>query len=72
MPFEIDGQGSSHSQISRMVGIRDHLRESPSDRQAYAELKLRLEMENRTGIAEYLEAKAPFLDGLYNKSQASG
>ena len=63
---------SGHSQISRMVGIRDHLRGNPSDRQAYAELKLRLERENRTGIAEYLDAKAPFLDELYQKSQASG
>ncbi len=61
-----------HSQISRMIGIRDHLRGNPSDRQAYAELKLRLERENRTGIAEYLDGKAPFLDELYRKSQKSG
>ena len=61
-----------HSQIGRMIGIRDHLRGNPSDRQAYAELKLRLERENRTGIAEYLDGKAPFLDELYRKSQASG
>lgn len=60
-----------HSQISRMLGIRDHLRANPYDRQAYAELKLRLERENRTGIAEYLDAKAPFLDVLYQKSRAS-
>lgn len=63
---------SGHSQIGRMVGIRDHLRGNPCDRQAYAELKLRLERENRTGIAEYLGAKAPFLDELHRKSQASG
>lgn len=62
---------SGHSQIGRMLGIRDHLRGNPSDRQAYAELKLRLEMENRMGIAEYLAAKAPFLNALYQKSQAS-
>ncbi|MEL7202870.1 MAG: GrpB family protein, partial [Pseudomonadota bacterium] len=60
---------SGHSQVSRMLGIRDHLRGNLSDRRAYAELKLRLERENRTGIAEYLNAKAPFLDDLYRKSQ---
>lgn len=63
--------GSGHSQIRRMLGIRDHLRANPSDRQAYAELKLRLERKNRTGIAEYLNAKAPFLDELYQRSHAS-
>jgi len=62
---------SGHSQISRMVGIRDHLRGNPSDCQAYAALKLRLESENRTGIAEYLAAKAPFLNELHQKSQVS-
>ena len=60
---------SGHSQVSRMLGIRDRLRGNLSDRRAYAELKLRLEGENRTGIAEYLNAKAPFLDDLYRKSQ---
>ena len=60
---------SDHSQIGRMLGIRDHLRSNSADRRAYAELKFRLERENRTGIAEYLTGKAPFLDGLYRKSQ---
>ncbi len=60
---------SDHSQISRMLGIRDHLRRNSADRQAYAELKLRLERQNETGIAEYLKGKAPFLDELYRKSQ---
>lgn len=60
---------SGHSQISRMLGIRDHLRGNSADCRAYAELKLRLERENRTGIAEYLTGKAPFLDELYRKSQ---
>jgi len=62
---------SGHSQVSRMLGIRDHLRGNLSDCRAYTALKLRLERENRTGIAEYLNAKAPFLDELYQKSQAS-
>lgn len=60
---------SGHSRINRMLLIRDHLRGNLSDRRAYAELKLRLGRENRTGIAEYLNAKAPFLDNLYRKSQ---
>ncbi|MEH6740143.1 MAG: GrpB family protein [Sulfitobacter sp.] len=60
---------SGHSQISRMLGIRHHLRSNSADRRAYAELKLRLEKENRTGIAEYLTGKAPFLDELYRKNQ---
>ena len=63
---------SGHSQISRMLGIREHLRANPSDRQAYAELKFRLERENKAGIAEYLDAKAPFLDELYQKFQTMG
>ena len=60
---------SDHSQISRMLGIRDHLRRHATDRKAYAELKLRLERTNTTGIAEYLRGKTPFLDELYRKSQ---
>ncbi len=61
-----------HSQVGRMLGIRDYLRGNLPDCRAYAELKLCLERENRTGIAEYLDAKAPFLDELYQKSQAKG
>ncbi|MBT9387040.1 GrpB family protein [Pseudooceanicola sp. CBS1P-1] len=60
---------SDHSQIGRMLGIRDHLRVNATDRRAYAELKLRLERENRTGIAEYLDGKAPFLDDLFQRSR---
>ncbi|WP_298360291.1 GrpB family protein [uncultured Litoreibacter sp.] len=60
---------SGHSQINRMLGIRDHLRSNSADRLAYAELKFRLEKENRTGIAEYLAGKAPFLDQLNRKIQ---
>ena len=63
---------SGHSQISRMLGIREHLQANPSDCQAYAELKLRLERQNEAGIAEYLKAKAPFLDELYRKFQTKG
>lgn len=60
---------SDHSQISRMLRIRDHLRVNATDRRAYAELKLRLERENKTGVAEYLDGKAPFLDDLFQRSR---
>ena len=58
-----------HSQVSRMLEIRDHLRINREDRKAYQDLKLRLERANRNGIAEYLDGKAPFLDDLYRKIQ---
>lgn len=54
-----------HPQVTRMLKIRDHLRANPQDRAAYAELKRRLEQQNQTGIAEYLDGKSPFLDKLY-------
>ncbi len=56
-----------HPQVSRMLRIRDHLRANAEDCAAYAALKLRLEEENRTGIAEYLDGKAPFLNDLYDR-----
>ena len=62
--------GSGHAIVRKMISLRDHLRQNTADRQAYQELKLRLERENRTGIAEYLRGKAPFLDQLYEKLQA--
>lgn len=58
---------AGHSQINRMLGLRDHLRSNSEDRRAYAKLKFRLEEENRTGIAEYLAGKTQFLDELYRK-----
>ena len=59
-----------HPQIARMLAIRDHLRAHADDRAAYASLKRRLEWKNRTGIAEYLGDKAPFLDELYERIRA--
>ncbi|WP_422368627.1 GrpB family protein [Pelagibius sp.] len=56
-----------HPQISRMLKVRDHLRSNDKDREAYKALKLQLEKESQTGIAEYLNGKAPFLDELYQK-----
>ena len=59
---------SGHTQIFRMLQIRDHRRTNNADRKAYEELKFRLEQKNQTGIAEYLEAKAPFLDEFYQRA----
>ncbi|QFT33898.1 dephospho-CoA kinase/protein folding accessory domain-containing protein [Labrenzia sp. THAF82] len=56
-----------HSQILRMLKIRDHLRKCPKDRDTYKALKLRLEQENQSGIAEYLNGKTPFLEKLFRK-----
>lgn len=59
-----------HPQVRRMLKIRDHLRTSAEDCDAYAALKFRLEEENRTGIAEYLVGKSPFIDDLYDRCDA--
>ncbi|CRL13557.1 MULTISPECIES: GrpB family protein [Rhodobacterales] len=56
-----------HPQVTRMLKIRDHLRSNAEDRAAYATLKLSLEKQNQTGIAEYLDGKSPFLDELYDR-----
>lgn len=56
-----------HPQVRRMLKIRDHLRTNAEDCAAYAALKFRLEEQNRTGIAEYLVGKSPFLDDLYDR-----
>jgi GrpB-like predicted nucleotidyltransferase (UPF0157 family) len=53
-----------HPAIARMLRFRDLLRADPALRRDYEALKLRLEAENREGIAEYLAGKAPFIDAL--------
>ncbi|MEM1146598.1 MAG: GrpB family protein [Pseudomonadota bacterium] len=60
-----------HPMIMRMLALRDHLRTHAGDRAAYDALKRRLAQENRFGIAEYLNAKAPFLDALYDRIQVT-
>lgn len=59
----------THPKVGRMLAIRDRLRVNAEDRAAYAALKRRLETQNETGMAEYLEGKAPFLDDLLEKSR---
>jgi len=53
-----------HTQITRMLRFRDHLRQHPADRMRYQDLKLRLELENTGGIQEYLAAKNPFISAI--------
>lgn len=60
---------AGHPQVERMLQIRDHLRANPEERKDYAALKFRLERDNKTGIAEYLRGKAPYLDDLYRRIQ---
>lgn len=55
-----------HPAIAELLRFRDHLRRNPVDRQRYEDLKLRLERENREGIAEYLAAKRPFIKAMLN------
>lgn len=51
-----------HLQIARMLRFRDLLQENETLRNEYQTLKLKLEAENISGIAEYLAAKAPFIE----------
>lgn len=53
-----------HSSITEMLGFRDYLRTSETDRLRYEELKLRLERENVAGMGEYLVGKRPFITGI--------
>jgi len=57
---------AGHGQIARMLRFRDLLREDSTIRKQYQDLKLRLEANNRGGIAEYLAHKAPYIDALMN------
>ncbi len=53
---------SGHRKIGLMLRFRDLLRSDPAVRERYQALKLRLEAENRDGMAEYLTRKEPFID----------
>lgn len=56
-----------HPTAVDMLRFRDHLRRYPEDRERYAALKLRLEAENKAGIGEYLEKKAPFIRSILSR-----
>lgn len=61
---------SGHGQIERLLRFRDLLRNDTAVRMEYQEFKLRLEAENRQGIAEYLAKKAPFIEQLVGEIES--
>ena len=58
---------SGHDAINRMLRFRNHLRQRPETRKNYQELKLELERENSSGIQEYLEGKARFIEDVLSR-----
>ncbi|WP_207869384.1 GrpB family protein [Pseudomonas sp. 51_B] len=50
-----------HHSVIQMLTFRDLLRSDASLRQRYQDLKMELEATNISGMAEYLEKKAPFI-----------
>jgi GrpB-like predicted nucleotidyltransferase (UPF0157 family) len=50
-----------HPKIGEMLNFRDYLRSQDGARREYETLKLQLEQQNTTGIAEYLQGKEPFI-----------
>lgn len=63
---------SGHQKIGLMLRFRDLLRSDPAVRQRYQALKLRLEAENRDGMAEYLSRKEPFIDACLEAMPTGG
>ena len=54
----------SHEEIEKMLKFRDYLRSHREVCEEYEALKLKLERENTAGIGEYLDGKAPFIEGV--------
>ena len=52
---------TAHPHSAEMLVFRDYLRKHAKTRIEYEQLKLEAERANKTGIAEYLEAKTPFI-----------
>lgn len=55
---------AGHPAATAMLRFRDHLCCDPAGRRRYEDLKLRLEAENRDGIAEYLAGKRPYIEAV--------
>ncbi|MDH7973334.1 GrpB family protein [Sphingomonas sp. AR_OL41] len=53
-----------HPDEREKLRFRDHLRGHSADRDTYGAFKLALEADNKTGIAEYLQQKAPFIQAI--------
>ena len=61
---------AAHPKIAHLLTFRDRLRSDEALRLEYQRLKLRLERENISGIREYLDGKAPFIDAIVAGSDA--
>jgi GrpB-like predicted nucleotidyltransferase (UPF0157 family) len=62
----------SHSNVARQIAFRDYMRDHPKDAQEYAELKMRLAKSNPKGMAEYLEGKKKYIEGIIHAALTQG
>jgi GrpB-like predicted nucleotidyltransferase (UPF0157 family) len=51
-------------EIERMLGFRDHLRSSPTDRALYAETKRELASRHWNYVQEYADAKTEVVEAI--------
>lgn len=61
-----------HSNVARQIAFRDYMRDHHKDAQEYAELKLSLVQSNSMGMAEYLEGKRNYIEGIIQVALAQG
>ena len=62
----------SHSNVARQIAFRDYMRDHPKDAQEYAALKMRLAKSNSKGMAEYLEGKRNYIEGIIHAALKQG
>lgn len=62
----------SHSNVTRQIAFRDYMRDHPKDAQEYAVLKMRLAKSNSKGMAEYLEGKQNYIEGIIRTALPQG
>jgi GrpB-like predicted nucleotidyltransferase (UPF0157 family) len=62
----------SHSNVARQIAFRDYMRDHPKDAQEYAVLKMRLAKSNSKGMAEYLEGKQNYVEGIIHTALRQG
>lgn len=63
---------TSHSNVARQIAFRDYMRDHPKDAQEYATLKMSLAKSNSKGMAEYLEGKQKYIEGIIHKALSEG
>jgi GrpB-like predicted nucleotidyltransferase (UPF0157 family) len=62
----------SHSNVARQIAFRDYMRDHQKEAQEYAELKVRLAKSNPKGMAEYLEGKRNYIEGIIHTALKHG